>query len=657
MDSDEIARLKSYLINKDEKLKSQLDKLIEILIFKTNNDVYYNNIRSIILKKLDEILEAKINEINNGIKNKITIYPNIYLFIYGLQLYVIITKNKKHNYLFNTTCFNILLKYIPSNDIVVYVDEIIIDYLYLYEFEYLKDHEIFDYLNIKNKFILKNPNQDYKDIKIEIPGLSLEYENLRDFEIDKFKNIKNLDLSKNFLTSLEISSDLIYLDVSYNPELKSLQSKSKNALEYINITGTLLTLNDLLPFESLQTIIWNGDIYKDNNFEIIKQFKHLKTLLNKDNETLRSRDLKISDLNNLEHLSIKAHCNIKDDVGSLSSLTIRCYKCLRIECRNITSLYIEEYLSVYSNYDKLINFNNIKSCSSLTKLNIKFHMKNIKLLDLNPISNLKNLTSLTLSNIKLDSNSKFTGLDKLTELELNGVMDNKCFNYTEHIFSDLPSLKKLSITEGSLENKVFSRLPNLEELELKYITNIDLTEHLFTGLKLIKLSISESEFKHVSNSVFNSLNTLKFLYLYGLNINDIPIDIFSKLYSLTKLTLVLNNNFVPSNLSFNGLCSLKELNLTGSFKRSMGCIKEDFFYGLDELEVLCFYSSIPIDNKIFLCLQKLRILKLTIPSLYSISNDLFKHFKTLEYIKLLHRIDINEKELRENNPNLMYIYT
>lgn len=639
MDSETKLYLKKYVIEETDRLISEIDLLTETINFATDGNNGFKDKRDVIIKKLLEIQKEKMDDIN---KDKDI---NISIFLYDFQLYLFVFKNKKHNRLFDAACFNIIRKFIHSKDIIIYIDEIEIDNINDKQYKHLKEHEIFETLNIKS-FTLEIKS-GYEKVPKDINRLSLVNNHISRFISNYFTNLTHLNLFHNTLETFECDCNLIYLDVGCNYNLRSL--KVKNTLEYIDISNTLI--KDLSPYPLLKTIVWDGNVYQNKSLvdwmNGSQKRKYLKSLTLKGKKINGFGEIDTDNISDeLEYLSIDTDLTITSK--SLKSLDITCSECPNIDCRNITSLSINEYGNSYKDF-----LTCIRQCSLLTNLKLSFHKIDKKQFNINRLSYFENLTSLTIANVVLSEVVTLDGFNKLTELDLENV---KTRNDNLPIFSKLSSLKKLSISGGNVKDKSFLNLNGLEELILKNPDNIVLNENTFSNLSSLEiLKIYIHNFDSISENLFIKLSNLKQLHFESSSKVSIPINIFANLFSLSSLMIVTNYSCIPYNICFKGLYNLINLTIYGFFEPPYPqYINKDLFSDLSNLRSLVIYSTLAIDEDAFINLKNLRDLTL-LDSSNSVTNSTLKHFKTLENVTLYNRHSVDYDMLLKNNPNIIML--
>lgn len=207
-------------------------------------------------------------------------------------------------------------------------------------------------------------------------------------------------------------------------------------------------------------------------------------------------------------------------------------------------------------YKQLLRFKKIKSIDV---------SNNMMIGNLNPVSELTELTSIDFSNTLIDDLSPLRNLNQLHHLDCSGtpVTDISPLRYATNL-SELDC----SIT-GITDFSVLEYLRQLEKLDLNYtpITSVKLLSSL-TKLKQLNVSgtrindvspleqLTELAYLNISNSKMTSLNSISMLSgLKNLNIDSTSIDDLSPLSKLHKLS-VLQANHTP----VNDLSPLEDLN-------------------------------------------------------------------------------------------------
>lgn len=593
----------------------------------------------------------EIKKLNNNlkkIKHKHLIYYNMQLFVFNFNI--------------DSIAFNIIRRFITSEDSIVFVDNIIIDELDISQALYLKSNTHIPYIMHRLRI---NKSKELVEF-LKTPNENLEHLCLTDLPMKKITHNLN---------------ELRYLDLSRNRCLAKINIKSP-LLKSITLDDTLINFNQLRQFPLLEEIhrfnMHNEDLYNVNNFIKINTLK----ILDIDQELNGPIDTTyISE--NLKKLSVKTEYDIKDN-GSIETLVLEADTCSHIDCNNLTTLDITA---------KHVDFNNFIDCKILKNLIITYRKSYDKIqqnkLDL--ILNFSCLEYVWLSDVIIDPNFSFSKLINLKKLTL--ILSNNIV-YTQSMFHGLTLLNSLSLTKGELRENIFKGLTNLKELHLSKI-NI-LPNNLPS---LTSLSISFSNIKSIDERLFSKQTNLKFLTLYHLP-NLITLPPLPDLFSLTNLDLSKNNFRTLKDISFANLFSLTTLDIRGyldvissSMFKHLYFLKnlyidiyaevfEEFvFEDLENLEYLKLkimdsFNPTIIQDDTFSKLFKLRKLNIfgdiliteailkPLDKLYelclnhvSIENSkAFEHFNTLEYLYISCKKDISndiKKFISKNNKNLL----
>jgi Leucine-rich repeat (LRR) protein len=245
---------------------------------------------------------------------------------------------------------------------------------------------------------------------------------------------------------------------------------------------------------------------------------------------------------------------------------------------------------------KSLNFENNKISTTKRVFFSKFSNLNVLLLSNNNFGSLKNyyFTNLErLEHLNLSNNQILTieekTFEKLTSLLNLNLKNNLIYDLSQTIFSNLSRLEILSLSENKLEsiekdyfkglnnlkyldlsnNQIkiiykdsFSFVPNLENLNLRsnLIANLNISLRMCKYLRNLDLSFNKlKEFKDfdVSSNITSldlSYNPLK---QFEFNV--------SNFFSLKSLKLSHSNSRVVSNINFERLLQLEELDLSDNF--------------------------------------------------------------------------------------------
>ena len=152
------------------------------------------------------------------------------------------------------------------------------------------------------------------------------------------------------------------------------------------------------------------------------------------------------------------------------------------------------------------------------------------------------------------------------------------------IFSDLTSLKSLSLDNNQLTTlapSLFKGLTSLEFLAIRRSRLTSLPGDIFSDLTSLKsLSLGNNQLTALAPSLFSGLTSLQNLYLNGNQLTSLPTGVFSGLTSLQNLELHENQlNSLPAG-TFTGLTSLRKLDL---HRNQLTTLPEGLVCGLTSL--------------------------------------------------------------------------
>ncbi len=209
-------------------------------------------------------------------------------------------------------------------------------------------------------------------------------------------------------------------------------------------------------------------------------------------------------------------------------------------------------------------------------------------------SGLTNLTSLTLSGLRLVSlpSDLFRNLNKLQTLNLN---NNSLTDLHQGLFDGLNELKIIRLDNNSLmaldDSGLFNDLVNLEQIILTNNSLNSLAQNLFNGLiKLKILDLSNNSLTTLDNAgLFNELSSLTELRLGRNPLTSLHENLFNGLEALEDLFLYETSLTALDDADlFHGLGNLKMLQLHGVTEKRgfISSLHQDLFDGLISLENL-----------------------------------------------------------------------
>jgi Leucine-rich repeat (LRR) protein len=241
-------------------------------------------------------------------------------------------------------------------------------------------------------------------------------------------------------------------------------------------------------------------------------------------------------------------------------------------------------------YKQLMRFKKIKTVDV---------SNNMMIGNLDPVSELTDLTVIDFSNTLIDDISPLRNLNQLQKVDCSGtpVTDINPLRYANNL-SEL-DCSFAGITDFS----VLEHLKQLEKLDLSYtpILSVDILASL-TKLKQLKISgtqltdlsaldqLSELAYLNVSNSKMTTLNSINSLGgLKNLNIDSTAVTDLSPLSSLQKLSVLQANHTSVSDLS--PLENLHELDIIYCDNSGINALKAQQFMEVNEGCLVIFNSE------------------------------------------------------------------
>lgn len=389
----------------------------------------------------------------------------------------------------------------------------------------------------------------------EIYYVELINENIYELPTSLFKckNLKSLDLSANFISSIDgigSFSQLEFLFLDDCELLREIPSEigQLKILKVISISNTII---QSLPkeFYSLKNITYCRLHENELTNEILYDIEELENIveLHLDSNEMLNEDGTTFSLTNL----VKAHINH----NNFETLPIDFAGCPLIEHLDISYNPIQELPNSITNLQNLKeldldgcllkNIPNLSSLISCEKVAIGHHdmkeipleifsIPNLKILKIDnskiktipvQVANLKKLESLSISDCELITLPSSIG--KLTKLQEVELRDNKI----KEIPLEMGSLKKLTRLSFSNwnegQNKI-AKLPNwignLSSLEELGISNIQLEllpKEIGKLTKLSNLDLSSNPLRSLPPE-FADLRKLKSLNLFECTLEDMP---------------------------------------------------------------------------------------------------------------------------------------
>lgn len=403
-------------------------------------------------------------------------------------------------------------------------------------------------------------------------------------------------------------------------------------------TGYMITnLDGIEQLSNIETLN-----LKSNKIEDIS---HLKSLTNLESLNLAYNDIQdISALSNLVKLTeLNLNNNTLSSISPLNNL--RQLEILHMEKAGLGtgsfSYEINDLINLKELYLKLNNINDLGTLEYHTNLEVLDLTGNAIIADIDTLSLLKNLRVLNMSSTRatpeiywsasISNNlSVLSELDNLTELTLSSTGLND--------ISPLTSLTNLTYLDITVNKEitnldVVSQLPNLECLiaDLVDLDSLDELGNISDMEKLVELSLEYNNLTDISE-----LNKLPNLEVLNLGSNEIvDISVLSDLTKLKDLSISFNN-IVDINVLSN-LTMLENLNISGNdivdFSSIEGLIKlREFWAFRSNIESIEFLRN--MTNLEYL----------------SLSNNLITDISVLANMKELYILNIENNLLTDLSP-------
>jgi len=241
-------------------------------------------------------------------------------------------------------------------------------------------------------------------------------------------------------------------------------------------------------------------------------------------------------------------------------------------------------------YKQLMRFKKIKSIDV---------SNNMMIGNLDPLSELTDLTTIDFSNTLIDDVSPLRNLNQLAKLDCSGT---PVTNISQLRYATNLSELDCSLT-GISDFSVLAHLKQLEKLDVSYtpISSVDMLSNL-THLKQLKLSgtmitdvspidqLTQLAYLNISNSEMTSLASVSgFGGLKNLNIDSTAITDLSPLSSLQKLSVLQANHTPVSDLL--PLENLEELDFIYCDDSGINALKAQQFMELNEGCLVIFNSE------------------------------------------------------------------
>ena len=390
------------------------------------------------------------------------------------------------------------------------------------------------------------------------------------FKVTMNRNLKGITIDNDTVDNNLIRYAEINLD-PYQKDLKivSLYTTKLNeneelrywwdnmAVTWKKFFGESVLIYDTLPFNKIVS-------FDDSTIITEKWVSKIEvdTFLVQDNDTINYGAI-------VEHLATDQIFTVSDTISRLEPDTIA--------------------VDVSTIYKQLMRFKEIKTIDI---------SNNMMLGNLNPVSELTDLTEIVFSNTLIDDLSPLRNLNKLEKLNCSGtpVIDINPLRYASN-------LKHLDCSRTQINDfSVLQHLRQLDKLNLSYtpISSVDMLATL-TDLKQLRLSgthltdlsaagqLTELSYLNISKSEMTSLSSINTLTgLKNLNIDSTRISDLSPLSDLQQLS-VLQANYTPVD-DLSALEELTDLNIIYCDNSGIDALKAQEFMEVNE-QVLVIFNS------------------------------------------------------------------
>ena len=389
-----------------------------------------------------------------------------------------------------------------------------------------------------------------------------------------FKNCKVNDYSK-LATVLDLQYLYLYLPPSMseadaNAQVTNLGNGLANAtelnkVEYFGIFGE----TDILKREKEYDYIWDKGLYAyssnvDNNVTDILSLDKVANNIKSSIKVIYMNNNRISSIEGLKNFSSIEELDIMNNRSLINLTGLENHSTIKYLIAQNTAIENIDGLTGCNNIESAIfNTSNIKSLNGLAseKLNV-LDIKNSKIMDIESLTQSKNLTYLQLENNKdLSKIDSIKVCSKINNLYLGGntVLDETVLSSIE-----FQNIIKQCGTNYSLDGKYGLLFLNQEKVDL---TNSNLTDGDLellrgkTNIKGIKLTGNPNLSNTKIEEILATLTNLECVNLYNLS-QVTSIEFVKKLTNIVELDLRGTNVIDLSVLE----------NLTNNNKLKIGCL-------------------------------------------------------------------------------------
>ena len=277
----------------------------------------------------------------------------------------------------------------------------------------------------------------------------------------------------------------------------------------------------------------------------IEDFSSLKSLAlnlySVERITLRNligvRDLKFELVES--PINSEIHVKLFDQLPNIQKLTL----IGKFSNFNLDNLFSLQELSLKGSLDKEFNYDLFKNlCNQLIDLSIdcsNFDSESMNKLFFD--HHFQNLSKLRIMNTKIDKleNIIFSLFKKLDDLKILKNKQLKTIDYDS--FTNLKQLTRISLTENAIESfdkRHFSELTNLEYLKLSELNVVSIEENIFENLRnLTNLDLSYCGLENLNPRSFIGLRQLETLDLRLNNLKEFDLRILDNLSQIKIVNL------------------------------------------------------------------------------------------------------------------------
>ncbi|XP_073537513.1 uncharacterized protein [Phyllobates terribilis] len=351
--------------------------------------------------------------------------------------------------------------------------------------------------------------------------LDLSYNSINNVTASQMKNVKSLkelNLSNNIITTIEICSEnismeLVHLNLSFNylTSLTEDQFLCLEKLKSLSLNDNKIQTISKYSFRGLKTLeilhLKSNYLYSLGEFAFAGLFS-LKQLILNENFLEEISDPAFNDLTKLEEIAI----DFKNMVSMSWSQNMESLKTMSLKTLDTTLTIESEY---FNNFD------------DLESLSIETHFVFIDNCDEFPFHKVKELYLTNIYALLCFDVQFETALGKFTNSEKIYLIANIRSKSKTHIFnSNLQNLTKLS----------YFHFENANELDEGSALNV---QKLFLGLKNLQILhlVNSGIEDYGSNVMFRDLKSVRFLMMENERIYGFPDNVLADMISLKYVFL------------------------------------------------------------------------------------------------------------------------